>query len=133
MDAGIDRKSVRLANAGRVLGVLTLGTIAGAFISPRVITIDDKSGLAAPIAVGGMVALFGLSGLLLGLIGLVVSLVALRRNVEERGARTKNGIAITGAVLNGLGVAIVCVFLAYGLFSVSRTPPPPPTPPPPVG
>jgi hypothetical protein len=56
----------------------------------------DKHGLGAGLAIGAMVAFIALGGLRLGLIALVVSLIALRRNMKGRGENTKKGMAIAG-------------------------------------
>ena len=110
------------ANTGCALGVLSLGFIAYAFIYPFTTTID-RHGLEA-IAIGFAVLLLALTGLLLGLAGLAISLIALRRKMKEGGENTSKGIPIMGLVLSGLGVAIICVGLAYIFLFNPSTPPP---------
>jgi len=111
-----------LANTGCALGVLSLGLIAAAFIYPFVTTID-KHGLEA-FAIGFMVLFIAIGGWLLGFVGSVISLIALRRIMRGSGEITSKGIAILGLVLGGLGVAIVCILLAYIFLFNSSTPPP---------
>ena len=111
-----------LANTGCALGVLSLGFIAAGFIYPFVTTID-KHGLEA-LAIGFTVFFMAIGGWLLGFVGSVISLIALRRIMKGSGENGSKGIAILGLVLGGLGVAIVCVLLAYTFLSNSSTPPP---------
>lgn len=122
MDAQSVRKTGGLANTGCALGVLSLGFIVAAFVSPFVASYD-RHALEAVMAVGFMVIFIALGGWILGLAGLVVSLIALRRKMKEGGYPSK-GIVVTGLVLNGLGVAIVCFLLAYIFLFNSPTPPP---------
>jgi uncharacterized membrane protein len=100
-----------------------LGFIAAAFIYPFVTTID-KHGLEAPLAIGFAIVFLALTGWLIGLAGLVVSLIALRRNMKGGGENTSRWIAIAGLMLGGLAVMIVCVLLAYIFLFNFPTPPP---------
>lgn len=110
-----------LANTGCALGVLSLGLIVAAFVYPFVTSID-RHGLEA-LSIGFMVIFIALGGFLLGLAGLVVSLIALRRMMKEGRDNTSKGVALIGLVLSGLVVIIVCVLLAY-FFYGNPTPPP---------
>ncbi len=123
METKSARISGRLENTGCALGALSLGFIAYAAIYPFITTID-KHGLEAPLAIGFAIVFLGLIGFLLGLAGLVVSLIALRRKMKEGGENASRGIAITGLVLSGLGVTIVCVLLAYIFLFDPPVPPP---------
>ena len=122
MDIQSTRKGSGLANVGCALGVLSLGFIAAAFIYPFVTTID-KHGLEA-FAIGFMVLFIAIGGWLLGLVGLVISLIALRRIMRGSEENSSKGIAILGLVLSGLGVTIVCILLAFLFLFNSSTPPP---------
>jgi uncharacterized membrane protein YidH (DUF202 family) len=115
------RKIGWLANTGCALGVLSFGFIAYAFIYPFVTTMD-KHGLEAPLALGFAVFFLALIGLLLGLAGLTISLIALRRKIKE--VNTSRGIAVLGLVLSGLVVATVCILLAYSFLFHSPVHPP---------
>ena len=121
MDIQSARNGGWLAGTGCALGVLSFGFVTYAFIYPFVTTMD-KHGLEAPLAIGFAVFFFALIGLLLGLAGLTISLIALRRKIKE--VNSSRGIAVLGLVLSGLVVATVCILLAYIFLFHSSTPPP---------
>lgn len=122
MDKQPVRRVGRLANTGCALGALSWGFIAAALIYPFVTTID-RHGLEA-LAIGFTVFFIAIGGWLLGFVGSIISLIALRRIMRGSGENASKGIAILGLVLGSLGVAIVCVLLAYILLFNSSTPPP---------
>src|SRR5512138_2497937 len=74
-----------------------------------------------------MLAVYLFSGsLILGIVGLAMSLRILRRIKRQGDAHTLDQTMIISLVLNGLVVASILVYLALGLlYSVSPPPPPP--------
>jgi hypothetical protein len=123
MDTQSDRKTAQLANVGCALGVLSLGFIAFAFVSPFIFDYNNYE-LAGPLVAGFRMVLSAIVSWLLGFFGSVISLIALRKIVKGSGENISKGIAITGLVLGGLGVVIVCILLAYVLIFFHPTPPP---------
>jgi len=99
------------------------GGIAAAFIAPFIVPFD-RHGLEAPLVVGGMIILITLGGLMLGLSGLVISLLALIRIRKGGEDNRKKGMAIAGLVLNGLVIGIVLMLFGYIFLSNSPNPPP---------
>ena len=123
MNTESGKKNKWLAITSLILGILSFGLVVAAFI-PIIWGRHTGGPDAKLLALGFLALVLMLGGLLLGLLGLVISLIALRRKMKEGGENRKKGIAITGLVLSGLGVAIVCILLALVFFFGSSNPPP---------
>jgi hypothetical protein len=125
MNNWLDRNVVWLARISLILGTLSFGLVVISFIP--IIKGRLTGGADAMMFFYGILALVPmLGGLFLGSLGLIISLIALRRKTKEAGENRNKRLAVTGLVLSGLGVAIVCILLSVTIFLSSTKPPLPP-------
>ncbi len=103
------RKIGRLATVSCVLGALSLGLIAAAFIAPLKY-LSDGYGLEGSLAAGFLMVFFILGGFVVGFSGFVTGSIALR---NEDGDHTTKRRAIVGLVLSGLAALIVLLLSVY--------------------
>ena len=130
METYSTQSTERLAKISRILGILSIGFIAAAFgLWFWVTFVSRPNDDASLLALGFWIVIFFLGGLILGIAGIITSLIALRRNKEGGNDPIVNRIANAGMRLSILSVAVVVILFSYILLFPRQIPPPDPTTP----
>lgn len=114
----------RLAKTGRTLGILSVAFLAVAFgIWFWVTFISRPTDDGTLLSLGFWILIFLLGGLILGIAGMITSMIALRRNRENENDPILTKIANVGLRLSILSVAIVMILFSLILLFPNRIPP----------
>lgn len=123
MDTQPNRQSARLANAGLILGILSFGF----FLFACLILVWVK---LSPSDVGLAIlflsfAIFSILGsLMVGIPGLIIGFIALKRISNQGGDHKIMRTTIISLVLNGFGIVVLLIYLGYTIAFNPPTPPP---------
>ena len=112
------RNTQRLANANRILGIMSFGLL----VLPILILLYARfsgryTDFAEVLSVGFLAAFLMLGSLAVGIPGCITALIALGKTMKEIGDKRIKKIATMGLILSSLGVFVVPLLFIYLRFS----------------
>ena len=112
------RNAERLAEASRILGILSVGFAILPFLISFVLSISSgwNTDDGRFYSVGFLLVFIFLGSMIFGVPGGITALIALGKTMEEVGDNRIKKIATTGLILSGLGVSAVPLLLIYLRF-----------------
>ena len=125
MNAQSGGNTKRLANASRILGIMSFGLL----VLPILILLYARfsgryTDFAEVLSVGFLAAFLILGCLVVGIPGCIIALVTLIRIRRVGSDNETLRIVIIGLLLSGVGPAFVLIYLAFSLLFNNPTPPP---------